>query len=144
MYCTAIIDVHSRKIVGWGISNSLGAQHCVDVFEDAVRKHGKPEIINSDLGTQFTSHKWTSAVEHNDIKVSMDGKGGRPTTDGSSDSGGHSSISISISTPQMTGWSYTETSSFTLAITIPRKYTGPSMQYPVKSIKNQYGNNNKY
>lgn len=75
MYCTGIIDVYSRKIVGWGISNSLEAQHCVDVFEDAVRKHGKPEIINSDQGTQFTSHKWTSAVEHKGIKVSMDGKG---------------------------------------------------------------------
>jgi putative transposase len=47
----------------------------VDVFEDAVRKHGKPEIINSDQGVQFTSLKWTSSVEHKDIKVSMDGKG---------------------------------------------------------------------
>ena len=75
MYCTAIIDVYSRKIVGWGISNSLEAQCCVDVFEEAVRVHGRPEIVNSDQGTQFTSHKWTKAVEGKEIKVSMDGKG---------------------------------------------------------------------
>jgi len=75
MYCTAIIDVYSRRVVGWGISNSLDAQHCVDVFEEAVRTHGRPEIINSDQGTQFTSHKWTKAVEGRKIKVSMDGKG---------------------------------------------------------------------
>lgn len=75
MYCTGIIDVYSRKIVGWGISNSLEAQYCVDVFEDAVRKHGKPEIINSDQGAQFTSHRWTAAVENKNIKASMDGKG---------------------------------------------------------------------
>ena len=55
MYCTAIIDVYSRKIVGWGISNSLEARCCVEVFEQAVERHGKPQIINSDQGTQFTS-----------------------------------------------------------------------------------------
>ena len=75
MYCTAIIDVCSRKIIGWGISNSLEAQCCVDVFEEAVRTHGRPDIVNSDQGTQFTSHKWTAALEGKGIKVSMDGKG---------------------------------------------------------------------
>lgn len=63
MYCTAIIDIYSRKIVGWGISNSLEAKWCVQVFEDAVQKHGKPEIINSDQGAQFTSSMWTKTVE---------------------------------------------------------------------------------
>ena len=75
MYCTAIIDVYSRKIVGWSISNSLEAKWCVEVFEDAARKHGKSEIINSDQGSQFTSNLWTYTVENMEVKVSMDGKG---------------------------------------------------------------------
>ncbi len=56
---TAIIDVYSRKIVGWGISNSMSAQWCKDVLEHAIEKYGKPEIINSDQGSQYTSALWT-------------------------------------------------------------------------------------
>ena len=48
MYLTAMIDVHSRKIVGWGISNTLAASWCEEVLEDAIATHGKPEILNSD------------------------------------------------------------------------------------------------
>ena len=63
MYMTAIIDVYSRKIVGWGISNSLTAQWCKNVLEDAITQHGKPEIVNSDQGTQYTSALWTQYLE---------------------------------------------------------------------------------
>jgi putative transposase len=75
MYLTAIIDVYSRKIVGWGISNSLAAQWCKDVLEDAIATYGKPEIINSDQGTQYTSALWTQYLESLEIQISMDGKG---------------------------------------------------------------------
>ena len=75
MYCTAIIDIYSRKIVGWGISNSLEAKWCLDVFHQALGTHGKPEIINSDQGSQFTSAMWTSTLDELGIQVSMDGKG---------------------------------------------------------------------
>ena len=75
MYLTAIIDVYSRKIVGWGISNSLTAQWCKNVLEDAISKHGKPGIINSDQGTQYTCALWTQYLERNKILISMDGKG---------------------------------------------------------------------
>jgi putative transposase len=75
MYLTAIIDVYSRKIVGWGISNSLSAQWCKNVLQDAISKYGKPEIINSDQGTQYTSALWTQCLESMGIKISMDGKG---------------------------------------------------------------------
>lgn len=75
MYCTAIIDIYSRMIVGWGVSNSLETKWCLQVLEDAIQKHGKPEIINSDQGSQFTSSMWTQTVEGMGIKVSMDGKG---------------------------------------------------------------------
>ena len=75
MYLTAIIDVFSRKIVGWGISNSMSAQWCKNVLEDAIRRHGKPEIVNSDQGTQYTSALWTQYLEEMGIQISMDGKG---------------------------------------------------------------------
>jgi putative transposase len=55
MYKTAIIDMYSRKIVGWVISNSMNAQWCRNVLEDAINTHGKPEIVNSDQGSQYTS-----------------------------------------------------------------------------------------
>ena len=75
MYMTAFIDVFSRKIMGWGISNSMSKQWCLDVLESAIVEHGKPQIINSDQGSQYTSHAWTSYLNENDIQISMDGKG---------------------------------------------------------------------
>lgn len=75
MYMTAIIDVYSRKIVGWGISNSLAASWCKEVLEDAIATHGKPAIINSDQGTQYTSALWTQYLDSLGIQISMDGKG---------------------------------------------------------------------
>jgi putative transposase len=75
MYLTAIIDVYSRKIIGWGISNSLSAHWCKNVLEEAIANYGKPEIINSDQGTQYTSALWTQYLEQNKILISMDGKG---------------------------------------------------------------------
>lgn len=50
MYMTAFIDVFSRKIMGWGISNSMSKKWCLDVLAAAIEEHGKPEIINSDQG----------------------------------------------------------------------------------------------
>lgn len=75
MYMTAIIDVYSRKIVGWGISNSMDAQWFKNVLEDAIATHGKPEIVNSDQGSQYTSTLWTHYLEQQGIQISMDGKG---------------------------------------------------------------------
>lgn len=75
MYLTAIIDVYSRKIVGWGISNSLAARWCLEVLQEAIAEHGAPEIINSDQGVQYTCAGWTQYLEKNGIDISMDGKG---------------------------------------------------------------------
>jgi putative transposase len=75
MYMSAIIDVYSRKIVGWSISNTMSAQWCKNVLEEAIRRHGKPEIVNSDQGSQYTSALWTQYLEQEGIKISMDGKG---------------------------------------------------------------------
>jgi putative transposase len=75
MYLTAIIDVYSRFVVGWGLSNSLDAQASLEVLQEATSKHGKPEIVNSDQGCQFTCKEWVAYLKEEGIKISMDGKG---------------------------------------------------------------------
>ena len=75
LYITAIIDVYSRYIVGWGISNTLDADASLTVLKQAITDHGKPEVINSDQGSQFTCEGWVSYLKEEDIRISMDGKG---------------------------------------------------------------------
>jgi len=75
LYLTAVMDVYSRKILSWGLSNSQDAKWCLEVLEEAVRRYGKPEIVNSDQGSQYTSALWTGYLEREGILVSMDGKG---------------------------------------------------------------------
>jgi len=75
LYLTAIIDVYSRYIVGWGISNTMEAEATLSVLKQAIQDHGKPEIINSDQGSQFTCEQWVTFLKQEDIRISMDGKG---------------------------------------------------------------------
>lgn len=75
MYLTAIIDVYSRYIVGWGLSNSLDASESLRVVKEAVRIHGAPEILNSDQGVQFTCKEYIDFLYSEGIRISMDGKG---------------------------------------------------------------------
>lgn len=75
MYLVAIIDLQSRYVLNWSVSNTMDAQWCKETLEEAIAVHGKPEIINTDQGSQFTSEVFTDLVLSNDIKLSMDGKG---------------------------------------------------------------------
>ena len=76
MYLCAIIDAYSRYIVGWSISNSSEAEWVVQTLKEAIKENGKPEIINSDQGTQFTSDAYIGFIKSQEtIKISMDGKG---------------------------------------------------------------------
>jgi len=75
MYLCAIIDLHTRYVVGWSVSNTMSAPWVRQVVEEAVARHGKPEIINSDQGSQFTAIEYTGLLETAGIKISMDGKG---------------------------------------------------------------------
>jgi len=75
MYLVAIIDLHSRFVLNWSVSNTMDAQWCKETLEEAIAVHGKPEIVNTDQGSQFTSEVFTHLVLSNDIKLSMDGKG---------------------------------------------------------------------
>lgn len=74
-YLVAIIDWYSRKVLSWRINNSMDSTFCVDCLEDALGTHGKPEIFNSDQGSQFTSTAFTDILKREEIKISMDGRG---------------------------------------------------------------------
>jgi putative transposase len=74
VYLTSLIDLYSRFIIGWGLSNTPDETFCEDALNRAFQ-YGKPEILNSDQGSQFTSEAWTSCLIKNNIKISMDGKG---------------------------------------------------------------------
>lgn len=76
MYLVALIDLRSRYIAGWELSNTLETDSCVEMLKRALqRSRFKPEIVNSDQGSQFTDAKWINVLTENGIKVSMDGKG---------------------------------------------------------------------
>lgn len=75
MYMAAIIDVYSRKVLNWSISNSMTSEWCTELLEDTIEQYGAPEIHNSDQGSQYTSHTYIDALKKNQIKISMDSKG---------------------------------------------------------------------
>ena len=74
MYLTAIIDVYSRFIVGWGLSNSLDAASSLNVVKKAVDQYGTPTILNSEQGSQFTCKEYIDYLKSNGIQISMNGK----------------------------------------------------------------------
>jgi len=75
MYMVAIIDWYSRYIVGFSLSNTLEKGFIIETIKKAIKQHGKPEILNSDQGSQFTSEEYINLLKENAIKISMDGKG---------------------------------------------------------------------
>jgi putative transposase len=75
IYLTVIMDWYSRKVLSWRLSNSLDSSFCVDALEEAIHRYGKPEIFNTDQGSQYTSDVFIDVLKDNDIDISMDGKG---------------------------------------------------------------------
>ena len=71
---TAVMDWYSRYVLAWQLSNSMDTEFCVEALEEALQ-HGRPEIFNTDQGSQFTSHEFTKRLEQESISISMDGKG---------------------------------------------------------------------
>lgn len=74
VYLICLIDVFSRKIMGWSLSTFLDTPPCLEALDRAI-KNGRPEIVNSDQGCQFTSASWIERLTKENIKISMDGKG---------------------------------------------------------------------
>ena len=75
VYLVAVIDWYSRKVLSWRISNTMDTAFCVDCLEEALQRHGNPEIFNTDQGSQFTSDAFTGALKSRGIAISMDGRG---------------------------------------------------------------------
>ena len=75
LYLVAILDVASRKVLSFRLSNTLTTDFCVAALEEALAKFGAPEIFNTDQGAQFTSEEWTGQLKEAGVAISMDGKG---------------------------------------------------------------------
>lgn len=74
-YLVAVMDLASRKVLSWRLSNTLDTSFCIEALEEAIQTYGKPEIFNTDQGSQFTSDDFTVMLKNHGIKISMDGKG---------------------------------------------------------------------
>jgi putative transposase len=75
VYLAAVLDWATRRVLAWRLSNSLTTDFCIEAVEDALRRYGKPEIFNTDQGSQFTSTEFVGLLQGHGIRVSMDGKG---------------------------------------------------------------------
>ena len=69
------MDWATQKVLTWRLSNTLDASFCVEALEEAIAKYGKPEIMNTDQGSQYTGARWITTLNKADIKISMDGRG---------------------------------------------------------------------
>jgi putative transposase len=75
VYLAVVLDWFSRRVLSWSVSITMEAAFCVETLEDALARHGKPEIVNTDQGSQFTGAAFTGVLIKNGIAISMDGKG---------------------------------------------------------------------
>src|SRR6185436_11332794 len=75
VYLVAILDLYSRKVVAWRTNNTLTSDFCVEALQEAIARFGRPEIFNTDQGSQFTAAAFTDVLKAHDIAISMDGKG---------------------------------------------------------------------
>ena len=74
-YLVAILDLYSRKVLAFRVSNTLAPDFCIEALEEALRRYGAPEIFNTDQGSQFTDEAFTAVLAAKDVRISMDGKG---------------------------------------------------------------------
>jgi putative transposase len=74
-YLVAVMDLASRKVLSFRVSNTLDTSFCIEALEEAIETYGTPEIFNTDQGSQFTSDDFTQVLKDHHIKISMDGKG---------------------------------------------------------------------
>ena len=75
VYLAVVLDWFSRRVLSWRVSITMEAAFCVEALEDALARHGKPDIFNTDQGSQFTGAAFTGVLSNKAIAISMDGKG---------------------------------------------------------------------
>ena len=71
----AMMDWARRKVLAWRLSNTMDTEFCIEALEEAIRKYSKPNIFNTDQGSQFTSPRFTRILKDANVNISMDGKG---------------------------------------------------------------------
>jgi len=74
-YLVAVIDLYSRRVLAWRLSNTLETSFCLEALHEALKRFGRPEIFNTDQGSQFTAEDFTGVLLDNNVKISMDGRG---------------------------------------------------------------------
>ena len=99
VYLAVVLDWATRRVLSWRLSITMEAAFCVETLEDALARHGKPDIFNTDQGSQFTGQAFTGVLACNDIAISMDGKGAGATTSLSSGCGAASNTRRCICGP---------------------------------------------
>ena len=75
VYLAAVVDWFSRRVLAWRLSITMETSFCIEALEEALSRNEKPEIFNTDQGSQFTSEAFTGRLKENGISISMDGKG---------------------------------------------------------------------
>jgi putative transposase len=75
LYLVAVMDWATRKVLSWRVSNTMEADFCIEALEEALERFGKPEIFNTDQGSQFTSPRFTGVLRAASVRISMDGRG---------------------------------------------------------------------
>ena len=75
VYLVAVVDWATRRVLAWRVSITMDVQFCLDAVEEAIARYGRPEIVNTDQGSQFTSHAFTGLLKAQGIRLSMDGRG---------------------------------------------------------------------
>ena len=75
VYLVAVVDWYSRRVLSWRVSITMETDFCIEAVEEAIQRHGTPDIFNTDQGSQFTSEAFTGLLKNNNIRISMDGKG---------------------------------------------------------------------
>lgn len=75
LYLVAVMDWAARKVLSWRVSNTMDAEFCIEALKEALARHGKPAIFNTDQGSQFTSTEFTKLLKDAKIRISMDGRG---------------------------------------------------------------------
>jgi putative transposase len=75
LYLASVMDWATRKVLAWRLSNTMDMEFCLDALEEALARYGRPEIFNTDQGSQFTSPRFTSVLQRAGVRISMDGRG---------------------------------------------------------------------
>ncbi len=75
LYLVAVMDWATRKVLSWRVSNTMDVEFCIEALEEALARFGRPDIFNTDQGSQFTSPRFTGVLQQADVGISMDGRG---------------------------------------------------------------------